>query len=145
MLVTISSIRINNNWNYQNILITDSTFPLKHIQACVGHVSINTCLTDVFIEEVQVPVAQVTFLNFVVLFLFYNFYVCFNPNYIVDILVIIICRVSWLLLVRKTISILFFYPWPSIYCCMHCSFANCRKAFAWTWFSCFPPSADSIF
>ena len=51
--------------------------------ACVEQVSINTCPTDVFVEEVQVPVAQVAFLNLVVLFIFYNFYVCFNQNYIV--------------------------------------------------------------
>ena len=45
--------------------------------------SILAQLHDVFVDEVQVPVAQVAFLNLVVLFLFYNFYVCFNLNYIV--------------------------------------------------------------
>ena len=29
MLVTMSSIRINNNWNYQNMLITAVRFPLS--------------------------------------------------------------------------------------------------------------------
>ena len=55
----------------------------KRVPACVEEVSINTCLTDVFVKEVQVPVAQVAFLNVMVLILFYNLYVCFNLNYIV--------------------------------------------------------------
>ena len=54
---------------------------VKHVPACVEQG--NTCPTDVFVEEVQVPVAQVAFLKLVVLFLFYNFYVSFNLNYIV--------------------------------------------------------------
>ena len=55
-----------------------------------------------------------------------------------------ICRVSWSLLVRKTLSMLFFLIGSSIYCCMHCSCANYKKAFAWTWFLWVPPSAVSI-
>ena len=46
------------------------------------------------------------------------------------VLVMIICRVSWSLLVRKTLSMLFFLVGSSIYCSKHCSCANCRKSFA---------------
>ena len=72
----------------------------------------------------SLAVAQVAFLNLLILFFFYNFYVCFNLNYIVvthwcfgdDYL----CRVSWSLLVRKSSCMLFFLVGSSIYCCKHC-------------------------
>ena len=92
--------------------------------------------------------AQVAFLNFVVLFFFYNFYVCFNLNYIVV--------THWcfgddyfssklVIVSEKDIAgMLFFFVGSSIYCSKHWSCANCRKAFAWTWFLCVPPSAICI-
>ena len=43
--------------------------------------------------------------------------------------VMIICRVSWSLLVRKTSSMLFFLVGSSIYCCKHCSCANCKRKY----------------
>ena len=51
---------------------------LQHVPACVRQVT-----TDIFVEEVQVPIDQVAFLNLAVFYLFYNFYVCLNMNYIV--------------------------------------------------------------
>ena len=78
------SLQISRQMLIIIILSVSSVFNLlKHVPACVEQVSINTYPTDVFAEEVKVPVAQVAFLNLVVLFLFYNFYVCFNLNYIV--------------------------------------------------------------
>ena len=120
------------------ILYISSVFTSVRSMSQLVLVSINTCPTDV-IEEFQVPGARVAFLNLVVWFLFYYFYVCFNLNYcilfsLIDVSVMIICRVSWSLLVRKSSSMLFFLLGFSIYCCKHCSCANCRKAFAWTWF-----------
>ena len=63
---------------------------------------------------------------------------------IIDVSVMIIYRVSLSLLVRKTSSMLCFLVGSSTYCCKHCSSANCRKEFAWTWFSCVPTSAVFI-
>ena len=86
------------------------------------------------LEAKSLHVAKVAFLNLVVLFLFYNFYVGFNLNYIVvtyrcfgdDYLSGELVVVS-----EKDIEyVIFFLVGSSIYFCKHCSYTNCSKSFA---------------
>ena len=93
----------------------------KLAPACAEQVSINTCPTDVFVEEVQNPVAQVAFLNLVVcfsstiIFMFVSISIILWSLIYVSVMIIKFCRVSWSLLLRKTSSMLFFFVGSFIY------------------------------